>query len=650
MKFFYKTGGKTLAFIACILCAAIALAAGIGAGIMLSENYYTRSERAVYDDAIRDNLITDGDRAIWEAEDSGFCPVLLSDRGNLKFMILDENGKPVAISRGAKNAQLGYDPDSYSRRLEYLVLKNPEGRIVSTEYRGDGFRRAMEDDPELAEHFKDYVSYTVCFQLRSPFTANDAYAVTATWVHIVYALRWWMFVIALAFLLLGIWFFIILMRTSGRAPDGSLRAGPLDKVPFDLLLALCLLGAALLFNLVWEIRDDLTQNVFGCIGLGALACVGLGLCMSFAGRVKRNALWRNTLIYRILRGLWKLIGKLPLIWRTALIVLAVCLFEFLVIALAGAETDNLLICWFFEKLILVPAVLYLALGLRKLQAGGSALAAGDLSYQTDTKGLVWALKSHGENLNAIALGMNRAVEERLKSERMKTELITNVSHDLKTPLTSILNYSGLIAAEPCENEKITEYAQVLTRQSERLTRLIDDLVEASKASTGSLEVHLAPVEAQVLVQQAAGEYSERLRAAGLELVTKVPDTPIRILADGRRMWRIFDNLMNNIFKYALPGTRVYLSLEQMKDSAVISFKNTSSAPLDISEEELLERFVRGERSRTTEGNGLGLSIARSLAELQGGKLRLYIDGDLFKAILVFPFTGSVDPAKQAGNL
>ena len=212
----------------------------------------------------------------------------------------------------------GYDPDSYSRRLEYLVLKNPEGRIVSTEYRGDGFRRAMEDEPELAEHFKDYVSYTVCFQLRSPFTANDAYAVTATWVHIVYALRWWMFVIALAALILAVWLFVILMRAAGRAPDGSLRAGPLDKVPFDLLLALCLLGAALLFTLVWEIHDDLTQNVFGCIGLGALACVGLGLCMSFAGRVKRNALWRNTLIYRILRGLWKLIGKLPLIWRTAL--------------------------------------------------------------------------------------------------------------------------------------------------------------------------------------------------------------------------------------------------------------------------------------------------------------------------------------------
>jgi len=314
----------------------------------------------------------------------------------------------------------------------------------------------------------------------------------------------------------------------------------------------------------------------------------------------------------------------------------VCLFEFLAIGLSNGETDNLMVCWLLEKLVLVPAVLYLALGLRKLQAGGAALATGDLSYQTDTKGLIWALKTHGENLNSIAVGMNRAVEERLKSERMKTELITNVSHDLKTPLTSILNYSGLIAAEPCENEKITEYAQVLTRQSERLTRLIDDLVEASKASTGNLDVLLAPVEAQVLLGQASGEYTERLAAAGLELVTKMPEEPIRIMADGRRMWRIFDNLMNNICKYAMPGTRVYLSLEKMADSAVITFKNTSRAPLNISEEELLERFVRGDSARSSDGNGLGLSIARSLAELQGGKLRLHIDGDLFKAILVFP--------------
>ncbi len=635
MKFFYKTGGKTLAFILCILCAAIALAACAGASMMLSEDYYTRSERAIYDDAIRGNLITDGDRVIREAAASGFCPVQLSDSGNLKFMILDENGKNVAISRGAKDAQLGYDPDSYEYTLSYAVLKGEDGGFRAIEFM-DIPEEAFATDPELAEHFKDYVNYTVCFRIRSPFTARDSYARDATLVHIAYAVRWWIFVIALAALILAVWLFVILMRVSGRGPDGALLPGPLDKIPFDLMLALCVIPLGMYCSFMEGQSDGWVEIVSGCVGMAALACIALGMCMSFAGRIKRGTLWKNTLIYRILHGIWTFVGKLPLIWRTALLVLGVCLFEFLAIALSNGETDNLMVCWLLEKLVLVPAVLYLALGLRKLQAGGAALATGDLSYQTDTKGLHWAMKTHGENLNSIAVGMNRAVEERLKSERMKTELITNVSHDLKTPLTSILNYSGLIAAEPCENEKITEYAQVLTRQSERLTRLIDDLVEASKASTGNLDVLLAPVEAQVLLGQASGEYTERLAAAGLELVTKMPEEPIRIMADGRRMWRIFDNLMNNICKYALPGTRVYLSLEKMAESAVITFKNTSRAPLDISEEELLERFVRGDSARSSDGNGLGLSIARSLAELQGGKLRLHIDGDLFKAILVFP--------------
>ena len=175
--------------------------------------------------------------------------------------------------------------------------------------------------------------------------------------------------------------------------------------------------------------------------------------------------------------------------------------------------------------------------------------------------MFWDLKRHGEDLNNIAKGMVIAVDDRLKSERMKTELITNVSHDIKTPLTSIINYATLIGEEQCDNEKINEYSEVLVRQSERLKRLIEDLVEASKASTGNLEVELVPCSASVFLDQASGEYSEKLEAADLTLVTKAPEKEMTIMADGRRMWRIFDNLMNNICKYAMPGTRVYLSLE-----------------------------------------------------------------------------------------
>ena len=456
MKFFYKTGGKILAFIFCILCAAIALAACAGGCGMLQEDYYSRSEREIYDDMIYDHLISDAEQVLRDANNSGYCPVLLSDRGNLSFMAVEEGGKHIAISRGAQNAKLGYDPDNYTYRIDCQMKRFDDGSLLTL----------IEDDPEQKAGTKDFVNCTVCFNLHSPFTAKDAYARVATLAHIGYSLRWWIFVIGLVFLILGIWFFVVLMRASGRDHDGTLRPGPLDKIPFDVLLALCIIPLGLYCEMMQNgLQDGWAEVIAGCAGLAVLACIGLGMCMSFAGRIKRGTLLKNTLIYRLFQGLRRLVGMLPLVWRTSLIVLGVCLFEFLAIGLSNGETDNLLICWFLEKLILVPAVLYLALGLRKLQAGGEALAKGNLGFQTDTKGLVWALKTHGENLNSIAVGMNRAVEERIRSERMKTELITNVSHDLKTPLTSILNYSGLIAAEPCANEKITEYAGVLTRQS-----------------------------------------------------------------------------------------------------------------------------------------------------------------------------------------
>ena len=376
--------------------------------------------------------------------------------------------------------------------------------------------------------------------------------------------------------------------------------------------------------------------------------------MSTAVRIKGHTLLKNTLTWRILKFAWRLLGifwrglvklhrfnmtllgSLPLIWKTLLILGLLSILElFGLICSFNSEAEMILVLWFIEKLVLVPAVLYLALILRRLQKGGAALAAGDLSYQTDTRGMFWDFKKHGEDLNSIASGMAIAVEDRMKSERMKTELITNVSHDIKTPLTSIINYASLIGEAPGD-PAVPEYAQVLLRQSEKLKRLIDDLVEASKASTGNLDVLLSPCDASVFLSQAAGEYEEKLQAAHLTLVTKQPEKELRIMADGRRMWRIFDNLMNNICKYAQPGTRVYLSLEEKDGKALISFKNTSREALDISEAELMERFTRGDASRTTEGNGLGLSIAGSMAELQGGKLSLTVDGDLFKAVLTFP--------------
>ena len=275
--------------------------------------------------------------------------------------------------------------------------------------------------------------------------------------------------------------------------------------------------------------------------------------------------------------------------------------------------------------------------LRRLQKGGAALAAGDFETKIPTKHMYWDFKRHAENLNSVGEGMSLAVEKQLKSERLKTELITNVSHDIKTPLTSIINYVDLLQREHTpEQEK--EYLDVLKRQSFKLKKLTEDLVEASKASTGNLAVNRSRCSMNELLQQAAGEYSERLGEAGLSLLVSKPEKELFCYVDGSLMWRMMDNLMSNICKYAQSGTRVYLSLEEQGKEAVLTFKNVSRAALNIPAEELMERFVRGDSSRTTEGNGLGLSITRSLCELQGGTMTLSIDGDLFKVTLRLPAT------------
>ena len=324
----------------------------------------------------------------------------------------------------------------------------------------------------------------------------------------------------------------------------------------------------------------------------------------------------------------------PLVWRTAL---GAAVFLLLNLMLVPMMYNNgvLVLLWGGLLIAACVFVVYIALGLKKLQEGGKHLADGDLSYQIDKSGLRWDLASHADDLNSIGKGMSKAVEERLKSERFKSELITNVSHDIKTPLTSIINYVDFLKKEELDNEQAKEYIKVLDRQSGRLKKLIEDLVDASKAATGNVKLNLSPCQVGVLMTQTTGECKEKAEASDLNIIMRLPEQELEIMADGRRLWRVFDNLLNNICKYSQPGTRVYLSLEEKNGDAVITYRNTSRYELDISEEELMERFVRGDSSRHTEGSGLGLSIARNLVELQGGTFDIVIDGDLFKVVIRF---------------
>ena len=312
--------------------------------------------------------------------------------------------------------------------------------------------------------------------------------------------------------------------------------------------------------------------------------------------------------------------------------------------LTHTADGRLPLLWLAEKAVVLPLLFWFMIRLRQLQTGIRAVADGDLSGRTVDPGRFRGqLRRTAEDIDRLSGSFGRAVEERLKSERLKTELITNVSHDLKTPLTSIVSYVDLLEKEEPENERMREYLAVLHRQSGRLKKLVEDLVEASRASTGDLPVTLAPCRLGVLIEQVLGEYAEKLEAAMLTPVVRQPDEPIDLLADGRHMSRVLDNLMSNICKYGMPGTRVYIDLIRQQGRAAAVFRNTSREPLAADGNELTERFVRGDSARNTEGSGLGLSIAESLTRLQGGQMNVTVDGDLFKVTLSFPAAPEVRP-------
>ncbi len=437
---------------------------------------------------------------------------------------------------------------------------------------------------------------------------------------------------------------VFLMASMGKKPDGVKLRG-IHRVPLDLFLAAALAAVAvpanfysginLLYNPLWVWMMPVTLMALW-IGFVVL----LTLC-TISARLRAGKWWRNSIIYIVCRFVYRavrgFVRALPIAWKGILVYAVVVLVNALGMILAFGAGSFFV---FLLTLVLDAAGLYFVIHtvrqLKTLQTAAQKLAAGDLTYTVDTEKMYPVLKEHGDNLNAVSVGMSRAVNERMKSERFKTELITNVSHDLKTPLTSIVSYVDLLKKEPIKSEQAQEYIEVLDRQSQKLKKLTTDLVDASKASSGALPVNFEKIDLGELLRQSAGEYTEKFAAASITPVLNVPEAETYVTADGRLLWRVLDNLLGNAVKYAQSGTRLYLELTPGETETVLTLKNISREPLNIPAEELMERFVRGDGSRHTDGSGLGLSIANSLMELMGGKLTLTLDGDLFKAALVFP--------------
>ena len=315
-----------------------------------------------------------------------------------------------------------------------------------------------------------------------------------------------------------------------------------------------------------------------------------------------------------------------------LIFVCVCLRNYLPAKIAGILLFILLIALYYQT--------FHRLFLQSRQEDQIAdaiekIAGGDTSYQMNLAGLEGKELKVGNMINSIGTGLERALQEQVKSERLKADLITNVSHDIKTPLTSIINYVDLLKREQIPGERAQEYLKVLDQKSQRLKNLTEDLVEASKASSGNVKLEMTTLDIVEMIWQTNGEFEEKFATRSLELVSTLPESSILIEADGRHLWRVLENVYNNAFKYAMEHTRVYTDLELKDDKVYFTIKNISANPLNVQGEELTERFVRGDVSRTTEGSGLGLSIAQSLTKLQGGTFEILIDGDLFKVRVGF---------------
>lgn len=644
--FLDKTWAKAAAFVLTLVFGVLTVLGGVGVGILISYDVFLDGGDFMRQTMYEGNCVRSIDTADSFLRGTlANAGVLVSD-GTYDYSTV-ENGDVTEEERAQVISDLPrvfaeeFSRDAADCHLTVTVRGN--GEVVGT---FENFELTDGDKPLYA------TQETFTYQLNTGNTAMVTIAAdllrTEEAPSYSYLLDMWLVehtaltvILTVLFAALALFCFCFLMASAGHwAGHEGIHLTWLGKIPADVWLIVLLCT----FFIGWE-AFYWWGRVFFCAALVPL--VLLFLC-AFAAQCKAGTVLRSALIARIVRFLWRIVRSLflglrriarnlPLLWKTALVMAGVFFLEMLFVLAGYGSVDGIFV---IMKAVELLAALYIALNLRTLQKGGEKLARGDFSSPIDTKYLIGDFKRYGQELNDVQSGLEQAVQEQMKAEHLKTELITNVSHDIKTPLTSIVNYVDLLKKEDIPSPEAREYIAVLDRQSHRLKKLTEDLVEASKASSGVLNVDLQPTDVNVLFSQIEGEYQERLAACQLTLVTQPPAPGTVIRADSRLLSRVMDNLVSNICKYALPSTRVYVVSTLSREAVTISFKNVSRDELNISPDELMERFVRGDASRHTEGSGLGLSIARSLVQLQGGRFDLAIDADLFRADITFPLSES----------
>lgn len=456
-----------------------------------------------------------------------------------------------------------------------------------------------------------------------------------------------------------------LLASAGHAKDvEGVRLTRFDKCYTEIAATVCFTVLVSLIGMDISMIADALHGYWSTSSLIVIGCLtvlsylaGIFSIATLVRRIKAVTLWKNSILRN--GGRW-IIRTGRKIWRGCCVIYeerditARVIIAYIMVLSATVITGILIMISLWSGSVVVLFFLLLFAGIhaetlymilrermnyKRIIEGVERMADGDLNYKIDEMGMQTDNKRLAVAANRVGDGLAAAVEKSIKDERMKTDLITNVSHDIKTPLTSIINYVDLLKREKIEDEKICSYIDVLDSKSQRLKTLTDDLVEASKLSSGNIILTMQDINLVELVNQANGEFMEKFGLKSLTIIPTLPENPVIIEADGRRLWRVLENLYNNVAKYAMENTRVYVAVVPETDRVSFIMKNISASPLNINAEELTERFIRGDVSRSTEGSGLGLSIAQSLTELMKGNFEIYLDGDLFRATVTFPLKG-----------
>lgn len=662
---------STVVFVACGLLFLMFVTSGLGsaAGAARTGAEYFSSSGFISEYGKSIDALLAGLSSVNDGSSGYPLEAYMNNPVNFRFAVYDRDGKILEASDDWSEEAFKSDEKKYyyivdmndlrifdnvnnirvvrfaNRFLNDDKAETIEGRIVysSNFAKYTSFYVGAESD------FADKVGYICSYvseNLQPGDNFYDGYRYFQIWTG---SGKWGFAGMGLSFICIAVCFTYLMVSAGYGHKKEGVCLNFYDKMYTEILVVVTTVIPTMFFILGVEGID--MYNAVSVVGsfvffIPAYVLLVVGI-LSFARRFKAGVLLKNSVIYKIFKGLSNVIVngiiKNNIFRKYMIVIFAMGIGDLLLMAVAANIGD--LFVWTMVFALYAWEFCYIGrkiLDINDIKKGAQAIAAGNLEYKIDTSKMRGIFKDFAEDINNIGDGLNAAVDERTKSERMKADLITNVSHDIKTPLTSIINYVDLLKRENITEQPIKEYIEVLDLKSRRLKDLTEDLVEASRASSGNIVLEKNCINFVELVAQVAGTYQEKYETKDLNIVFNSEEDELMIMADGRRLYRVLDNLFNNAFKYSIEHSRVYVDMYRGIDKACFVMKNISKAPLNISGDDLMQRFVRGDSSRTTEGSGLGLSIARSLVELHGGKFDIYLDGDLFKAMITLDLTKNIN--------